>query len=96
MSMFFLHSSSKVVEEDEGNKAARVLEQLEKEMEEGEARKEVEEEEDEETRSLSRSSVAREEEDAAEDEGAELVELRRKEEIRLLYQQDTLLEQVCS
>ncbi|XP_044029955.1 cilia- and flagella-associated protein 44 [Siniperca chuatsi] len=80
-----------------------LLEQLEKEME-GEEKKEEEEEEEERgeerTPSLSASSVTREEEETGVEDGAELSELEEElqteEEIRLLYEQDSLLEQMES
>ena len=82
-------------EEQEG--VMTLLEQLEKEME-GEEGKE-EERGEEGTPSLLASSVAREEEEMAVEEGAELSdlekELKTEEEIRLLHAQDCLLEQVC-
>ncbi|XP_031711807.1 cilia- and flagella-associated protein 44 isoform X2 [Anarrhichthys ocellatus] len=75
--------------------ATRLLEELEKGMEE-----EEEERGEEGTPSLSASSVSREEEETAEEEGVELSELeeelRKEEEIRLLYEQDCLLEQMES
>lgn len=81
--------------EQEG--AASLLEQLEKEMEvdkkEEEQRRDVEE-----TPRLSVSSVTREEEETPVDEGSELSELeeelQKEEEIRLLHEQNTLLEEV--
>lgn len=74
-------------EEQEG--ATSLLEQLEKE----------EEGREEGSPNLFASYVTKEEEETAVEEGAELSELeeelRREEEIRLLYKQDSLLEQVC-
>ena len=72
------------MEQDEQEDSTYILAQLEKEVEREEG-----------TLSHSASSVTREEEE----EGAELSELeeelRREEEIRLLHEQDSLLEQVC-
>ncbi|XP_039856211.1 cilia- and flagella-associated protein 44 isoform X2 [Simochromis diagramma] len=81
--------------EQEG--AASLLEQLEKEMEED--KKEEEQRRDvEETPRLSVSSVTREEEETPVDEGSELSELeeelQKEEEIRLLHEQNTLLEEM--
>lgn len=85
--------------EQEG--APSLLEQLEKGME-GEEGKEEEERQEigkEGTPSLSASPVTREEEETAVEEGAGLSELeeelQREEEIKLLHEQDSLLEQVC-
>ncbi|XP_041816587.1 cilia- and flagella-associated protein 44 [Chelmon rostratus] len=84
--------------EQEG--AASLLELLENEMKGQEGKEEEEEEErgEERTPGLSASSVAREEEETAVEEGAELSELeeelQREEEIRLLYERDSLLEQM--
>ncbi|XP_041667527.1 cilia- and flagella-associated protein 44 [Cheilinus undulatus] len=68
-----------------------VLDQLEKEEEKKKTR-------EEETLSLSATSVSREEERTAGEEGAELSELeeelQREEEIRRLYEQDSLLEEM--
>ncbi|KAK9532789.1 hypothetical protein VZT92_010157 [Zoarces viviparus] len=75
--------------------ATRLLEQLEKGV-----GGEEEEGGEEGTPSLSASSVSREEEEMAEEEGVELSELekefRKEEEIRLLYEQDCLLKQMES
>ncbi|XP_033502384.2 cilia- and flagella-associated protein 44 isoform X1 [Epinephelus lanceolatus] len=79
-----------------------ILEQLEKEMEEEEGKEKGAEEErgGEGTSSLSASSVIREEEEIPVEDRAELSdleeELRREEEIRLLYEQNSLLEQIES
>lgn len=78
-----------------------LLDQLEKDME-GKAGTEEEEEEkrgDEGPPRMSASSVSSDEEGIAVEEEEELnnleKELHREEEIRLLYEQDSLLEQVC-
>lgn len=95
-SVFFLFSLQTMDHEEQGG-VTTLLEQLEKQME-GEEGKE-EEREEEGTPSLSASSVAREEEETAVEEGAELSDLEEElgteEEIRLLHEQDRLLEQVC-
>lgn len=89
------------MEEEEEDGVMALLEQLEKEME-GEEDKEEEEEEREEEgmHHLSVSSVIREAEETAVDEGAELSELEEEllmeREIKLLYMQDSILEEVCS
>lgn len=69
---------------------------------EGEEGKEEQEEQEigeEGTPSLSASPVTREEEETAVEKGAGLSELeeelQREEEIKLLHEQDSLLEQVC-
>lgn len=73
-----------------------MLEQLEKEMEED--KKEEQRRDVEETPRLSVSSVTREEEETPVDKGSELSELeeelQKEEEIRLLHEQNTLLEEV--
>ncbi|XP_042365640.1 cilia- and flagella-associated protein 44 [Plectropomus leopardus] len=85
-------------QEQEG--VTHLLEQLEKEMAEEEGKSGGEEEENRAkgTPSLSSLSVTREEEEIAWEGGAELSELeeelRRREEIRLLYEQDSLLKQM--
>ncbi|XP_076614824.1 cilia- and flagella-associated protein 44 [Chaetodon auriga] len=85
-------------EEDE-EEATSLLGQLENEKEE-EEEEEKEERGDEVTPTLSASSVTREEEETAVEEGTELSELeeelQREEEIRLLHEQDSLLEQMES
>lgn len=95
-SVFFLFSLQ-TMDHEEQEGVTTLLEQLEKQME-GEEGKE-EEREEEGTPSLSASSVAREEEETAVEEGAELSDLEEElgteEEIRLLHEQDRLLEQVC-
>lgn len=95
-SVFFLFSLQTMDHEEQGG-VTTLLEQLEKQME-GEEGKE-EEREEEGTPSLSASSVAGEEEEKAVEEGAELSDLEEElgteEEIRLLHEQDRLLEQVC-
>lgn len=81
------------MEQEEQTGVTSLLEQLEKEME-GE-----EKEQEEGTSSLSASPVNREEEKKGVEEGAVLSkleeELQREEEIKLLHEQDSLLEQVC-
>ncbi|XP_070707121.1 cilia- and flagella-associated protein 44 [Pempheris klunzingeri] len=82
---------SRTLGQEERDGATSVLEQLEKEMEgEGERGEEV-------APSLSASSTTIEEDTAVEEE-AELTELeeqlRKEDEIRLLYKQDSLLEQM--
>lgn len=96
-SVFFLFSLQ-TMDHEEQEGVTTLLEQLEKQME-GEEGKE-EEREEEGTPSLSASSVAREEEEeTAVEEGAELSDLEEElgteEEIRLLHEQDRLMEQVC-
>ncbi|KAM9323043.1 cilia- and flagella-associated protein 44 [Pholidichthys leucotaenia] len=82
--------------------AVSLVELLEKEMAAGEEKKEGggKETEEEDTFGLSLSSVTREEDEAAEDGGVELSELeeelQREEEIRLLHEQNTLLEEMES
>lgn len=77
------------MEQEEQEGVTSLLEQLEKEMEG----------EEEGTSSLSASLVTRDEEETAVEEGAGLSELeeelQREEEIKLLHEQDSLLEQVC-
>ncbi|XP_069562406.1 cilia- and flagella-associated protein 44 [Brachyistius frenatus] len=90
----------KTVKLDEQEGAVSLLEQVEKAME-GEKEKEEEQERGEEGMSFASAfCVTREEEEAAVDEGAELSELgeelRREEEIRLLHEQKSLLEQMES
>lgn len=77
------------MEQEEQEGVTSLLEQLEKEMEG----------EEEGTSSLSASPVTRDEEETAVEEGAGLSELeeelQREEEIKLVHEQDSLLEQVC-
>ncbi|XP_036972430.1 cilia- and flagella-associated protein 44 [Acanthopagrus latus] len=88
--------SLQTMDQEEQEGVMTLLEQLEKQME-GEEGKE-EERGEEGTPSLLASSVAREEEEMAVEEGAELSdlekELKTEEEIRLLHAQDCLLEQM--
>ncbi|XP_035523590.1 cilia- and flagella-associated protein 44-like [Morone saxatilis] len=90
------------LEQEEQEGAASLLEQLEKEMDEEEGKEEEEEEErgKEGIPSLSASPVTGEEEETAVEEGAELSELeeelQKEEEMRLLHEQDSLLEQMES
>ncbi|XP_045922375.1 cilia- and flagella-associated protein 44 isoform X1 [Micropterus dolomieu] len=91
----------KSMEQEEQEGSSRLLEQLEKEMEGVVGKEEVEEERgDEMTPGLSASSVTRREVKKETDgqEGAEQnqleEELQREEEIRLLHEQDSLLEQM--
>lgn len=90
ISVFVSLNRFKGSEEEEQEGAASLLEQLEKEM--------MEKKREEEQKRADVSSVTREEEETAEDEGAELSELeeelQRKEEIRLLHEQDSVLEEV--
>ncbi|KAF1377233.1 hypothetical protein PFLUV_G00198560 [Perca fluviatilis] len=91
----------KNMEQEEQEGATSLLEQLEKEME-GEDGKEEEEEEEEErgeegTPGLSASYLTREEKEKEEAKLSKLEkELQREEEIRLLHEQDSLLEQMES
>lgn len=77
------------MEQEEQEGVTSLLEQLEKELEG----------EEEGTSSLSASLVTRDEKETAVEEGAGLSELeeelQREEEIKLLHEQDSLLEQVC-
>ncbi|KAK5851669.1 hypothetical protein PBY51_023206 [Eleginops maclovinus] len=78
------------MEQDEQEDSTYILEQLEKEMEREEGVKE-----EEGTLRQSASSVTREEQEGAEQSELEK-ELQREEEIRLLHEQDSLLEQMES
>ncbi|XP_040013967.1 cilia- and flagella-associated protein 44 [Xiphias gladius] len=91
----------KAMQQEEQEGVTCLLEQLEKDME-GEKEKEDEDQErgEEGTSSPSASYVIREEEEMQVEEGVELSELEeelwREEEIRLLHEQDSLLEQMES
>lgn len=87
--LLFLFSNRFQTTEQEG--AASLLEQLEKKVQGEEDSDEEEEERGEEgSPCVSASSLTREEEDETEVELGDL-----EEELRLLHQQDSLLEQVC-
>ncbi|XP_056259641.1 cilia- and flagella-associated protein 44 [Seriola aureovittata] len=89
----------KTMQQEEQGGTTDLLEQLEKEMK-GEMEKEGDDQERGEEGTSSTQRRTREEEDTSEEEGMELSELEeklhREKEIRLLFEQDSLLEQMES